>query len=200
MDTKIRLITKEKFYSIVSRENKKFRKIVCPENFINDINDEWRVDLNLNYQRYFIIDNYPFVWLKDYNLILVPEEFSIDIENTIISCGKFTLQNWKIAKISNQVPYIRNEYTRTDSIEGYRDWYYDEGEYLITDTLSGEEYKVCVFVRKDGEDYYCTSSYICYEEKLNYPPSSLEEKMRDEFYKLIFRNNGEEFKKSYSRG
>jgi protein associated with RNAse G/E len=84
----------------------------------------------------------------------------------------------------------------------YGNWYFEEGEYLITDTISGENYKVCVLVRKDNEDHYYSyvSSYICYEEKLNYPPSSLEEKRMDEFYKLIFRNNGEKFKKSYSRG
>lgn len=198
MDTKIRLITKEKFYSIVSPGSKNFRKIVCPKDFINSIHDEFEKNPDLNYQRYFIIDNYPFVWLKEYNLILVPGEFPEEVENTIISYGKFTLQNWKIAKISGQVPYIRNEYTRTSGIVEYENWYFEEGEYLITDTISGEDYKVYVLVKNHYYSY--VSSYICYEEKLNYPPSSLEEKRMDEFYKLIFRNNGEKFKKSYIKG
>lgn len=191
MDTRIRLITKEKFYSIIPIEDKKFRKIPCQENFIEDP--------NFRYQRYFMIDNYPFVWIKDYNLILIPESFPEELDSFIISEGIFTLQNWKIAKINDQVPYIRNEYTRTSGLAEFEDWYYEEGEYEIIDTISSEKYKVSVLVKTEGGYYSYVSSYICYEEKLNYPPSSIEEKRMDEFYKLIFKTNGEEFKKSYNK-
>ena len=151
MDTRIRLITKEKFYSIIPIEDKKFRKIPCQENFIEDP--------NFRYQRYFMIDNYPFAWIKDYNLILIPESFPEELDSFIISEGIFTLQNWKIAKINDQVPYIRNEYTRTSGLAEFEDWYYEEGEYEIIDTSSGEKYKVSVLVKAEG-GYYSYESFF----------------------------------------
>lgn len=133
----------------------------------------------------FVDGDTQFLYDSINEVLLVPE--SLDREPSPID-----LSNWEITRVSINRSHHINDYTRSEWIRRGK-LLIETGVYKVCDGDS--EYEVEIYYKDD--EYYPTS-YIRYPERLDYTLQSLPLKRDDEFFELIFRYNGETYKKSDS--
>ena len=96
--------------------------------------------------------------------------------------------NWIITKKSGEKPYIRNEYTR--STWNYN-VLYETGVYEVKDTKWGDTYEIQLLC---WDTEYEFQTFLRTPLKVNAIIESETSRLEDEFYRHIFKHNGENYK------
>lgn len=111
--------------------------------------------------------------------------------NPNLTPDPLTFKNWKIYRLSDERPYILNEYMRWPWAEWLRlSEKPKTGTYAIEDLIYGDKYEIAIYF--DNEEYY-PASHIRYPERLDYVLGSIEMRRDDEFFKLIFKEYGQAY-------
>lgn len=96
--------------------------------------------------------------------------------------------NWKITRLSEEKPYIRNEYARST-------WNYNvlykTGVYEVKDTKWGDSYEIQLLC---WDVEYEFQTFLRTPLKVNANLGSEIIRLEDEFYLEIFKHNGESYK------
>lgn len=181
--------------------------IICPKTFHELVKKEdlkvyTGIDLGISTSKshyddlycwfiYFTtLDGQPFMYNKIEKIIMAKSPLKLD---------KLTFETWKIEKISDQTPYIKNEYMKgsdggiTDITPSYGGEKYLKGEYRAIDSIYGKTYDFSIMedVWWDGVS---ADNYVCYPERINYKLGSHKMKVMDIFYKILMSQLPHELK------
>lgn len=129
------------------------------------------------------------------DIFLVPKKYLHIIPQ--LSTESLTFENWKITRIGQEKPYLRNEYKRTwwpNVFEG-QNFKIISGEYIVEDEVYGDKYQVNIKLISDSW-YYNYQPLIWYPEKISLPLNSPRLINLDKFFYIIFNEAGQEFKTS----
>ena len=189
----IRLVTKETFNKSWIPGKFKWKAVRYANKEVGDWIDEL-TSLGLHYYPYFLIDNKPLFINIYQNQFIVPENYNTD--PLFDTTQKLDLTEWKIKKISDDTPYIMNVYHRGVALTTWNEDNYESGEYLIENDKTGEKLKCSVLL--DITDY-SEYSYVSYPGKAVLPVGCGEIERLNEFYKLIIKSNGKEYKRLNSK-
>ena len=142
---------------------------------------------------YFALDDgTPFVLVSTLDKFIVSrKENAEDIKETVLS-SQFSTDNYEIIKVSNEKPYILNEYIREGSFLDYKFNIPKDmempgtGKYIVIDQIWKDEYTFWTYEEKRE---YSEGTYIIFDGKLDPEKSREEIKQFREFLGIIWIKN-----------
>lgn len=185
----IRLATKEIFNKSWIPGKFKWKAVKYADEELGDWIDELTA-FGLRHYPYFLIDDKPLFINTYQKQFIVPEDYNTD--PLFDTTQKLDLTEWKIKKLSDATPYIMNVYHRGESLTTWNEDNYESGKYLIENDETGEKLKCSILLDTTGYSEY---SYVSYPGKAILPIGCGEIERLNEFYKLIIKSNGKEYKR-----